>query len=90
MFTKKKKLKMILPAGKNSLIVELPFSAHEAVVGFIEASRPPASPACNPQPEDRVTVSIVSFAADDTQGLQLSWDTSGPREIEWIASSGKL
>jgi hypothetical protein len=90
MLKKRKQLRMIIPAGQCSVVIELPFRAREAAVSFIEASRPNPSPACNPTPSDQVSCSLVSFNSGETRGLQINWNCSGPREIEWVATTGRL
>jgi hypothetical protein len=87
---KKKKLRMLVPAGQNSVVIELGFKPKEVGACFVQSRHNHEYPACNPSPQDQVSCEVVGFKEGNVWGIQVSWTCAGPREIEILASNRKL
>jgi hypothetical protein len=90
MFKKKRKARLIVPAGIDSVTIELPWKPREIGVEFIQSKKAKGYPACNPSPTDILTCKAIVLAGSDQHAIVISWNLSGPREIEWQASARKI
>lgn len=67
-------------AGKQELLIVVPFKPREWIPAFIHDNKQ-GFPACHPVPTDNVDACVVSFSDGAVWAIKLKWDVSGERGI---------